>query len=57
VLCCDRLELINSLKLVVWIPDPNLVKLGTVVAEVPDQVIQSMEDFKPEEWGLPPYDQ
>lgn len=38
----------------VWVPDPNLLALGldNVVA---DQVLSSLEEFKPEEWGLPPY--
>ncbi|KIY44558.1 HAD-like protein [Fistulina hepatica ATCC 64428] len=43
---------------VVWVPDPNLKDVtdkdytGT---EQPDRILQSLEDFKPEEWGLPPY--
>ncbi|KAH9485537.1 (DL)-glycerol-3-phosphatase 2 [Psilocybe cubensis] len=41
---------------VVWVPDPNLLKLTHQTEEVPDQVLASLEDFKPEEWGLPPYD-
>jgi len=42
---------------VVWVPDPNLLKLDhSDVAETADQVIASLEDFVPEEWGLPPYD-
>jgi len=38
----------------VWVPDPNLLALSldNVVA---DQVLSSLEEFKPEEWGLPPY--
>lgn len=51
---------------VVWVPDPNLVAVGTngngsgvtslSTVEQPDQTLKSLEDFKPEEWGLPPYD-
>ncbi|EKM54782.1 uncharacterized protein PHACADRAFT_197213 [Phanerochaete carnosa HHB-10118-sp] len=51
---------------VVWVPDPNLVALGTndnadattslSTVEQPDQTLKTLEDFKPEEWGLPPYD-
>ncbi|GJE92849.1 HAD-like protein [Phanerochaete sordida] len=51
---------------VVWIPDPNLVAVGTndnadgttslSTVEQPDQTLKSLEEFKPEEWGLPPYD-
>lgn len=43
---------------VVWVPDPNLLKLdmaGTPEVQ-PDQMLKSLEEFKPEEWGLPPYD-
>ncbi|THG95977.1 hypothetical protein EW026_g5769 [Hermanssonia centrifuga] len=48
---------------VVWVPDPNLVALGdkgsTAIStlEQPDLTISSLEDFVPEEWGLPPYDE
>lgn len=41
---------------VVWVPDPNLLKLETQGLAAPDQVLGSLEDFVPEEWGLPPYD-
>jgi hypothetical protein len=41
---------------VVWVPDPNLLKLGHHVDERPDQILASLEDFVPEEWGLPPYE-
>jgi len=40
---------------VVWVPDPNLLKLGHHVDECPDQILASLEDFVPGEWGLPPY--
>ncbi|KAF8973031.1 HAD-like domain-containing protein [Flammula alnicola] len=42
---------------VVWVPDPNLLKLDRNVEEQPDQILRSLEDFIPEEWGLPPYDE
>ncbi|KAI0076136.1 HAD-like protein [Panus rudis PR-1116 ss-1] len=45
---------------VVWVPDPNLLALGdneNTILEKPDQTLKSLEDFKPEEWGLPPYDE
>lgn len=38
---------------VVWVPDPNLLALEPGLEVVP---ISSLEDFKPETWGLPPYD-
>ncbi|KAH9948956.1 HAD-like protein [Amylocystis lapponica] len=43
---------------VVWVPDANLLALGTEPAglEQPDQTLKSLEEFVPEEWGLPPYD-
>jgi pseudouridine 5'-phosphatase len=44
---------------VVWVPDENLLSVGSsqlTDSEKPDQVLRSLEDFVPEEWGLPPYD-
>ncbi|KAH9942382.1 HAD-like protein [Epithele typhae] len=44
---------------VVWVPDANLLAVG---AETPsgdeqaDITLKSLEEFVPEEWGLPPYD-
>jgi pseudouridine-5'-monophosphatase len=41
----------------VWVPDPNLLDVGSSqVSERPDQVLRSLEEFVPEEWGLPPFD-
>ncbi|KAF8197883.1 HAD-like domain-containing protein [Pholiota molesta] len=40
---------------VVWIPDPNLLKLQHDAEEKADRIFGSLEDFVPEEWGLPPY--
>ncbi|KAI1795624.1 HAD-like protein [Ganoderma leucocontextum] len=43
---------------VVWVPDANLVSLGgeaTSVDEQPDSTLKSLEEFVPEDWGLPPY--
>ena len=54
-----------KLSAVVWVPDPNLIAIGTqgqdnaavptTTIEQPDQTLKSLEEFKPEEWGLPPY--
>ena len=50
------------LVIVVWVPDPNLVALGDRGMEAvspidrPDLILKSLEDFVPEQWGLPPYD-
>ncbi|CAL1706094.1 unnamed protein product [Somion occarium] len=44
---------------VVWVPDPNLLEVGdneNTILQKPDQILKSLEDFNPEEWGLPPYD-
>ncbi|CDO76967.1 hypothetical protein BN946_scf184281.g14 [Trametes cinnabarina] len=44
---------------VVWVPDANLLAIGGEAAppaETPDQLLKSLEEFVPEEWGLPPYD-
>ncbi|KAH9839206.1 HAD-like protein [Rhodofomes roseus] len=45
---------------VVWVPDANLLALGdagpTLDVEQPEQTLKSLEEFVPEEWGLPPYD-
>lgn len=40
---------------VVWVPDANLLDLGNTGEEQADQTLRSIEDFVPEEWGLPPY--
>ncbi|TFK25224.1 HAD-like protein [Coprinopsis marcescibilis] len=41
---------------VLWVPDPNLLEVDYNGEEVADQSLITLEDFKPEEWGLPPYD-
>jgi hypothetical protein len=41
---------------VVWIPDPSLLNVDYEGAEKADQVLQSIEQFVPEQWGLPPYE-
>lgn len=47
------------LHIVVWVPDANLLSIGdsgpTLDVARPDQTLRSLEDFVPEEWGLPPY--
>lgn len=42
--------------LVIWIPDPRLRELAPEEDLGADAILGSLEDFKPEEWGLPPYD-
>ncbi|KAJ4483726.1 HAD-like domain-containing protein [Lentinula aciculospora] len=39
---------------VVWVPDVNLLNVGYSGKEKADQMLKSLEDFVPEEWGLPP---
>ncbi|KAG6873446.1 hypothetical protein C0995_015535 [Termitomyces sp. Mi166 len=41
---------------VIWVPDTNLLGVEYTGMERADQVLESIEDFVPEEWGLPPYD-
>ncbi|KAJ7049710.1 HAD-like domain-containing protein [Mycena amicta] len=41
---------------VVWVPDDRLRTLAYDEVEKPDLVLRSLEEFVPEEWGLPPYD-
>jgi len=44
--------------LVVWVPDAQLLKVQrSGVEEKPDQILKSLEDLVPEQWGLPPYPQ
>ena len=42
--------------LVVWVPDPNLLAMEYSGKHIPDQTLCSIEEFRPEEWGLPPYE-
>jgi hypothetical protein len=37
---------------VVWVPDANLLSVNTKLDVTP---LSSLEDFRPEEYGLPPY--
>lgn len=41
---------------VVWVPDRNIRKLDFTRTEEADQILDSLEEFIPEQWGLPPYD-
>ncbi|KAI0293893.1 HAD-like domain-containing protein [Multifurca ochricompacta] len=43
---------------VVWIPDERFfgVSGGAEAEQQPDQILRSLEEFVPEEWGLPPFD-
>jgi len=42
---------------VIWVPDPNLLDVPYSAGddEKADQVITSLENFVPDNWGLPPY--
>ncbi|KAK0505117.1 HAD-like domain-containing protein [Armillaria luteobubalina] len=41
---------------VVWVPDSNLLGVEYNVDEKADVTLRSIDDFIPEQWGLPPYD-
>ncbi|KAG6856628.1 hypothetical protein H0H87_002378 [Tephrocybe sp. NHM501043] len=41
---------------VIWVPDSELLGVQYSGKEMADQKITSIENFIPEEWGLPPYD-
>ncbi|KAG6895450.1 hypothetical protein C0992_001186 [Termitomyces sp. T32_za158] len=41
---------------VIWVPDANLLDVDYTGKERADQILKSIEDFVPQEWGLPPYD-
>ncbi|KAG6375506.1 HAD-like protein [Boletus reticuloceps] len=41
---------------VVWVPDPNLLAMEYSGKHTPDETLRSIEEFRPEKWGLPPYD-
>ena len=36
----------------VMVPDPNL---DPALCQEADQVLRSLEEFRPEQWGLPPF--
>ncbi|KAF7376599.1 putative hydrolase [Mycena sanguinolenta] len=40
---------------VVWVPDANLLDVEYSGVEKADQILKSLEQFVPEQWGLPPY--
>ncbi|KAJ7139057.1 HAD-like domain-containing protein [Mycena epipterygia] len=40
---------------VVWVPDANLLNVEYSGEEKADQILKSLEEFVPEQWGLPPY--
>ncbi|KAH9055538.1 HAD-like protein [Lactarius vividus] len=41
---------------VVWVPDENLLNVRcSQSGEQPDQILRSLEQFVPEDWGLPPF--
>ncbi|KAG2132546.1 HAD-like protein [Suillus cothurnatus] len=41
---------------VVWVPDDRLLDVASASPYTPDETLTSIEYFKPEKWGLPPYD-
>lgn len=41
---------------VVWIPDARLRQLDPDSTHGSSMILDSLVDFRPEEWGLPPYE-
>lgn len=41
----------------VWVPDNGLLNAAGEEKVDASQVLPSLETFKPEEWGLPAYDE
>ena len=41
---------------VVWAPVPELRAHEADADAAADQILQSLEEFRPEEWRLPPYE-
>lgn len=42
---------------VIWVPDPRLKAQFTDEGSFgADEVLVTLEEFRPKEWGLPPYD-
>ncbi|KAJ7782397.1 hypothetical protein DFH07DRAFT_949195 [Mycena maculata] len=39
-----------------WVPDTHLLSVKYSGEEKPDQTLKSLEEFVPEQWGLPPYE-
>jgi pseudouridine-5'-monophosphatase len=48
-------EILTGSYAVVWVPDVNLLGVEYDGIEKADQILESIEDFVPEQWGLPPY--
>ncbi|THH07139.1 hypothetical protein EW145_g3582 [Phellinidium pouzarii] len=40
---------------VVWVPDANLLEVGSSAIHEADEVLRSLEKFDPAKWGLPPF--
>lgn len=49
VMCC----VFKCCRHVVMVPDPNMAAASTAAA---DEVLSSLEAFRPERWGLPAFD-
>lgn len=41
---------------VVWVPDERLLDVASASPYIADETLTSIGHFKPEKWGLPPYD-
>lgn len=52
-----RFAIIGNRSVVVWVPDNGLLNAAGEEKVDASQVLPSLETFKPEEWGLPAYDE
>lgn len=39
---------------VIWVPDPSLRALNPKETYGAKSIVESLKEFKPEQWGLPP---
>jgi pseudouridine-5'-monophosphatase len=53
---CETWRKLSNLFVVVWVPDRQLLDVEYNGVEKADQTLKSLEDFVPEQWGLPPYE-
>lgn len=58
--CCQSRKaklIISAASIVIWVPDEGLLAAAGDEQVHATQRLSSLDDFKPEEWGLPAYDE